>query len=117
MRMWLCDPSIMCRQHLLGEHVETHMFAGAFRKGVKAGRFVTENLLEFRSLKARHDELVREMERRGMRHGSPWVEPGPCLQITATEKAVKIDRQAALVELLRRCPECKANYMSSLPKS
>jgi hypothetical protein len=105
----------MCRQHLLGEHVETHMFAGAFRKGVKAGRFVTENLLEFRSLKARHDELVREMERRGMKHKSEWVEPGPCHQITNAEKAAKIDREAALAELLRRCPECNANYTTLFP--
>ena len=26
MRMWMVNPRIMCRQHLLGEHVEIHMF-------------------------------------------------------------------------------------------
>ena len=29
MRMWGVDPKQMCRQHLLGEHVELHMQAGA----------------------------------------------------------------------------------------
>jgi hypothetical protein len=24
--MWMVDPRIMCRNHLLGEHAEIHMF-------------------------------------------------------------------------------------------
>lgn len=28
MRMWMVDPKIMCRKHLLGEHLELHMLAG-----------------------------------------------------------------------------------------
>lgn len=33
MRMWMVPPELMCRQHLLGEHVELHMFVGAINKG------------------------------------------------------------------------------------
>ena len=33
MRMWMVDPQIMCRQHLLGEHTEMHMFVGTLKRG------------------------------------------------------------------------------------
>ena len=33
MRMWLVNPALLCRQHLLGEHVEMHMFAGHILEG------------------------------------------------------------------------------------
>jgi hypothetical protein len=108
--MWMVNPKILCRRHLLGEHVELHMFAGAFAKGTRAGRFVTENLLEFGALRSRHEELVREMKARGYKHGSPWKPLPKCEQITKAERAAKIDRPAALAELLRRCPECSANF-------
>ncbi len=29
MRMWMVDTKKLCRQHLLAEHSEMHMFAGA----------------------------------------------------------------------------------------
>jgi hypothetical protein len=29
MRMWMVPPKVMCRKHLLGEHVEIHMLAGS----------------------------------------------------------------------------------------
>ena len=32
MRMWLVPPQLMCDQHLLGEHLEMHMFIGTIRK-------------------------------------------------------------------------------------
>lgn len=32
MRMWNINPRYMCRKHLLGEHVETHMLVGSLRK-------------------------------------------------------------------------------------
>jgi hypothetical protein len=104
--MWMVDTRILCRKHLLGEHVETHMFVGAFNKGTKAGRFASENLLEFKSLRSRHDELAREMERRGYSHTSPLPRLLACRQITKEEREVRIDRKAAGTELIRRCPEC-----------
>lgn len=32
MRQWLVDPRCLCDKHLLGEHVEHHMFIGTLRK-------------------------------------------------------------------------------------
>ena len=101
MRQWLCDPKILCRKHLLGEHVEIHMFVGHINKGKKVTKFLSNNLLEVESLESRHEELVKEMESRGYKHNSPFQGLLPH-NIPNT----KIDKKAALVELLRRCPEC-----------
>ena len=32
MRMWMIDPTLLCRKHLLGEHGELHKFIPSFRK-------------------------------------------------------------------------------------
>jgi hypothetical protein len=30
--MWMVDPRLVCSKHLLGEHVELHMFVGCLLK-------------------------------------------------------------------------------------
>ena len=37
MRMWMIDPKLLCRKHLLGEHLEIHMFVGTINKGINVG--------------------------------------------------------------------------------
>lgn len=106
MRMWMTNPRGMCRKHLLGEHVETHMFVGAMNKGVRVTRYAAENLLEFNSLHARHDALVKEMQRRGYNHNSPLPALLACRQVTEEQRAVRVDAKASLAELTRRCPDC-----------
>ena len=32
MRQWMVDPRLLCRKHLLGEHVENHMFIGTLKR-------------------------------------------------------------------------------------
>ena len=109
MRQWMCDPRIMCRQHLLGEHVEHHMFVGTINKGIDVTGYLTDNLLQPSSLISRHEELVAEMERRGYKHKSPlpFIE---FARLSPARRDVEIDRPASLTELLRRCPECRARY-------
>lgn len=102
----MVDPRRMCRQHLLGEHVECHMFAGSMRKGLRLDGYVRNNLFEPSSLKARHDALVREMEQRGYRHRSPFpsvpVKPYACLM------EARVDRESSADDLFSRCRECRA---------
>jgi hypothetical protein len=104
----MVDPKIMCRKHLLGEHVEHHMFVGTINKKISIVGYLRDNLLEPESLHDRHDALVTEMKARGYNHKSPldtvvwWPREIP---------QVKIDKDSALKELLRRCPECRANYL------
>lgn len=103
MRMWMIPPSQMCRKHLLGEHVETHMFVGSIDKGISMGGYVKNNLVETHNLKARHDELVKEMQRRGYNHKSP---------MTYKDKMAlgKVDVIYNLKDLHNRCAECKSLY-------
>lgn len=110
MRMWMTDPAIMCRQHLLGEHVEIHMFVGSINKGTRMDRFVSDGLLEYNSLRPRHHALVCEMKKRGYNHDSELPVIKQCAQMTPRQRAKRIDRAASVAELLRRCPECRANY-------
>lgn len=103
MRMWQVDPRVLCTKHLLGEHVETHMFVGAMRKGTSMRGFIDNGLLDGASLADRHEDLVSEMTRRGMKHKSPLpqVPEEHCF-------SSPIDTAANLLELARRCPDCLA---------
>lgn len=90
----------MCRKHLLGEHVECHMFVGALNKNKSIEGYISKGLLEIHSLEKRHDELAREMEKRGMVHKSPL--PKYKYMVRGV-----ISKEANLVELSRRCSGCK----------
>ena len=106
MRMWKVDPKLMCRQHLLGEHVEMHMFAGCMLKEKSIAGYVCDGLVEIHNLCARHDALAEEMQRRGYRHKSPFQIPEALMRRGA------VDVEANLKELSRRCPECRKRIMA-----
>ncbi len=74
MRMWKVNPKNMCRQHLLGEHVECHMFVGAILKGISLSGYIKKGLVEIHNIKSRHQELVNEMIARKYNHNSPLPE-------------------------------------------
>lgn len=102
--MWKVNPKKMCRQHLLGEHVEMHMFAGSIMKGLSLGGYVKTGLVEVKSIQKRHDDLAKEMTRRGFVHKSPLPKgflkkyKGPNGDVCSKKN---------LIELKRRCEECR----------
>jgi len=106
MRMWLVNPRLMCRQHLLGEHVELHMMVGCIVRGKSLAGYIEQGLIDTALIERRHLELVREMERRGYTHGSEL----PAFKVPA---AGSIDRAQNLLELKRRCKSCAAQIMHS----
>jgi hypothetical protein len=110
--MWLCDPRILCRKHLLGEHVEMHMFLGAVKKGKKIDGFLKNNLFEPRALFKRHDDLKDEMIERGYNHKSDFylTECMCVLDLPAEKQFWEIDKERALRDLLDRCPECRQRW-------
>lgn len=114
MRMWLVKPKIMCRKHLLGEHVEIHMLIGAILKGKSLKGYIHKNLIEIESIEERHQELVEEMLARGYKHNSPLPEIADIYQGTfyLDYDIVyhKINKEESLTDLLSRCPECKKRY-------
>ena len=105
MRMWMIDPSLMCRQHLLGEHNELHMLAGCLRLGRSILGYARRGLVDATAVAVRHRELAAEMLRRGFQHHSPLdvVAPVP-------EEPGQVDPNRSLKELLSRCSRCRERY-------
>lgn len=106
MRMWMVNPKILCRKHLLGEHVECHMFLGSMRTKMKLDGYIDNNLFEVDQLFYRHLELSQEMEDRGYKHKSP-LNLGIYVERRKLYKNVKIDMEQSLNDLINRCPECR----------
>ncbi|QYW02559.1 pyrimidine dimer DNA glycosylase [Stenotrophomonas phage Marzo] len=100
MRMWMVDPKVLCTKHLLGEHVETHMFVGTINGKKSLAGYIKNGLVNTDQIRERHDALAAEMLSRGMNHNSPlaeYDEPAPV-------RSVDVD--VSLEELWRRCPAC-----------
>lgn len=101
-RLWMIDPKIMCRQHLLGEHVECHMFAGCLNKGKSLKGYLNKNFFDPAALTERHNQLAEEIRLRGYTHNSPISE--------YTGKANPINVSKSLADLLDRCVECRKRH-------
>lgn len=102
MRMWMINPKILCRQHLLGEHNEIHKFKHNFVKRHNMQKRIDLEQIEPQSMKERHDELAREMTIRFYSHNSPYEQPD-----VNYLNLKKIDRNVSLNILLERCSECR----------
>jgi len=99
--MWGVNPALLCDKHLLGEHVEMHMFAGSVRKGISTKGYEQKGLVVLSRIRLRHDALAKEMKRRGMNHRSPMD------LIVDGRKGGWLDEKKNLKELKRRCGECR----------
>lgn len=104
MRMWMVNPAQMCRRHLLGEHVECHMFLGTLKRGISVQGYFDHNCFEPASLEQRHRELADEMLRRGYNHQSPLAVP---VELIAPLIERRIDRVKAEAALFTRCAQCR----------
>ena len=101
MRMWLVDPSGMCRLHLLGEHVELHMLVGTLERGKSIQGFLDGGLIDTSKIRDRHTDLTVEMMFRGYKHKSP-------LSFVHDDPDGYVDVDGNLEELHRRCEDCKS---------
>jgi len=73
MRIWDIDPKRLCRNHLLGEHRELHAIWSILTKNKKGYSRHPETLRwkgKLKALFARHQKLVRELEKRCYNHYS-----------------------------------------------
>lgn len=101
MRIWMVEPKLMCRNHLLGEHHEIHMVSGSLQKGKNLSGYL-HGLVVPTLLHSRHDDLVSEMANRGYKHNSSLNG----VDISLPE-ALAIDVEANVVELSKRCSKCR----------
>lgn len=107
MRQWMVDPKYLCVKHLLGEHLEMHMFLGTIKKKISIKGYLENNLLEPMSIESRHNEIATEMTRRGMNHKTPLKVFNVDLEhLTEAELTHKINRPKAANDLITRCIEC-----------
>ena len=102
----MVNPKTMCRNHLLGEHVECHMFVSSIRNGRNISGYLKKGLLEIHNIQNRHDEIAKEMQKRGYRHNSP-------IEFVYSGKLGKINSKQSAVQLYNRCAECRK--LSALP--
>lgn len=104
MRQWNINPRLLCDQHLLGEHVEAHMFIGTARKNkTRLVHFIAHRLVNPRRIVIRHDKLVKEMERRGMNHSTPMMPED--IELCRTFKDFPVPDSTSL--LSERCDDCR----------
>lgn len=74
MRIWDLPANALCDRHLLGEHRELHAIWAILTEGKKGYSHHPETLRwrnRLAALYLRHEELVKEFERRGFKHNSP----------------------------------------------
>jgi len=100
-RMWMVDPELLCRQHLLGEHFDIHRIVGSLRRfGTRYMRTeLSQGHIELQRLRARHDDIVKEMLARGYKHDSPLPVHNPVM-------AGYVDVEMSRVELRDTCEKC-----------
>ena len=117
MRMWNVDPEVMCRQHLLGEHLEMHMFLGCLKKGRKIEGYIEKGQVEVENIIKRHDVLAGEMKARGYNHND--IDLSEYQQYLY--KAGYVSKFSNTMTLEVRCPECSKRiikrYASKDPKT
>lgn len=112
MRMWKVDPKLLCKKHLLGEHVEMHMFVGSLNRGIKHYGYVAQGLVEVHRIKERHDALVTEMTRRGIDHKTPLKYEE--MHFDYYKYIGYVSEEFNLWELSRRCFNCRDNIEKAL---
>jgi len=100
MRMWNIKPSLMCNKHLIGEHCECHMFVGTINKVISIEGYINKKLVETHNIKKRHNQLVKEMKRRNIKHKTP-------LKHIDKLKKGKINVEENMKTISERCKECK----------
>jgi hypothetical protein len=100
MRMWMVNPKTMCRNHLLGEHVECHMFIAAINRRMNIKGYLDKGLVEVHNLQRRHEDLAQEMLRRGYKHNSS-------LEFSSNIELGKIDPGESAIALHSRCSKCR----------
>ena len=118
MRHWNIEPLALCRQHLLGAHVETHMLAGSLRRATEGSRLHARSIagltcagyIDPSRNVAIHEQLAAEMVRRGMSHRSPVLP-------LAGQQGKLLGEERTIEDLIQRCPMCAERIRETVAPS
>jgi hypothetical protein len=117
MRMWMIDPRLLCKQHLVGEHGELHKHLPSLRKGHKvSGRFHPVIQIQLNAITTRHDQLAAELLRRGGNHKSPLVDVPDLKAIYPDYFDLEVDLETSIADLCKRCKRCRKRIFQQLIK-
>jgi len=105
----MVNPKLLCDQHLLGEHLECHMFVTSLQNGRSVQGYLDKGLLEIHSLQNRHDALAKEMLNRCFNHRSE-LDPFP------STIAGCVDPYKSLATLGLRCAKCQPLILAELTR-
>ena len=112
MRMWMLNPKIMCRQHILGEHNEIHKHLPSLLKGINIdGRYKDKPQIQLRSIFDRHFELSQYMNHKSLLPYNDYL----LIRNYSKYFNVKVDLRYNFWDLWLRCPKCR-KQMSKCPK-
>jgi len=104
MRMWNVDPKKMCIKHILGEHLEMHMFLGSIKKKRSIKGFIQKGLVEVHNIISRHDEISKELfNRTKNKHKTNFSEEDT--RLLWNEGCV--DSNLSESTLYERCNQCR----------
>lgn len=106
MRMWMINPELLCKKHLIGEHGELHKFLHNWKKKHKIDGRISGNAIEPLSYKKRHDDLAKEMLHRGYNHNSPLQQPD-FSYLPEDQLNYKVDVNLNKDILYKRCETCR----------
>lgn len=121
MRHWLVRPDLMCEKHLLGEHVECHMFQGSMRGNISLTGFYEGGLFFGPSfLLHRHSELMPFIDG----HRSPVtpitiaeaIAPWPKMKSRLTYPDVALTKEVvkqSRMTLVSRCGVCRSKHLGA----
>lgn len=119
-RMWMVNPKLLCRKHLLGEHMDIHKLEQAIRAGVSIKEMLDEQAIQPSARYKRHDELVLEMKSRGYNHKSPLnkgnIRGDLHHDLVGRGGICFVDKMKSLRDLIIRCPECAMRISGSQHK-
>lgn len=109
MRMWGISPEFLCKNHLLGEHNEIHKHKHVFEKHYSIhNRIYPIPQICPKDMGKRHNQLVKEMLKRGYNHKSPYKLPD-LSYLTEDERNPQLDIEFNTKDLKRRCKKCFIN--------
>lgn len=100
----MLPPEWLCRKHLLCEHRDLHRFRYHF-----TSRYTIEKWrgqIEPAAMRARHEQLVAEIEARGYQHSTPYRQPA-IAHLPDEDRYQQVDRSKAAAELRVLCEDCR----------